>query len=192
MKTKIKSITLILIVAFALCSCSTTRTSQVASHKTEQNTANYSAEQAVATLESTTTTDATTDAGQSNTALLYEEAVPAEQTSVNATVEDLANLPSGAAYSSQNGRAGVSMTKEPDGTITATSQCDEIARKCIYYESEAFRLQNELNIVVSQLESLKKKNHRPVRHLYSQTTRAVPLSRKLLERVSNGFYTAYC
>lgn len=81
------------------------------------------------------------------------EAVPMSEAKLEVPIQSLINLPDGAGYSAAEGQASVSLQRRGD-SVVVTGKCDSIARRCLYYESEAFRQHNivdSLNALISRM-----------------------------------------
>ena len=91
--------------------------------------------------------------GQTTSALTLER-IPASEATVDVPIQNLLDLPEGAGYTARDGRARVSVQRHGDN-IAVTGECDSIARRCLFYEREAFRQRGEadsLKQVISRME----------------------------------------
>ena len=141
MKNRIRGIPLVvLLVALLMAACGAiknTTSEQTAS--SEQSSFGVQLEAQAATVRDThrhaqqqTQTDSTTTRRE------YAEPVPEERTDMTIPTQSLLDLPDGAKYSAQNGRASIEAERQGD-KIVVRGRCDSIARRCTYFENRVFR-----------------------------------------------------
>lgn len=78
------------------------------------------------------------------TLLLTTEEVPGQTARLTIPMQELRNLPEGAKYTARNGRASVEAQRHGD-SILLTGSADSIARRCIYFERQAFRQRRHID-----------------------------------------------
>jgi hypothetical protein len=78
--------------------------------------------------------------------------IPEKRVILTVPIQNLLNLPSGAAFSGKNGRANVAVTVQGD-TIVVEARCDSLQALCEYYERELTRIRASAS--VSKTESKK-------------------------------------
>ncbi|MGN1211755.1 MAG: hypothetical protein ACI4TM_08710 [Candidatus Cryptobacteroides sp.] len=88
----------------------------------------------------------------------YAEAIPQAEAQMTIPTQNLMDLPEGAKYGTSNGRATVEVEKQGD-KIVATSRCDSIARRCEFYERQAFRQQSTIDSLKSTILALNDQIH---------------------------------
>jgi len=59
-------------------------------------------------------------------------------------MQNLRDLPDGAKYAAQNGRASVEAERQGEN-IVVTGKADSIARRCLYFENQVFRQRQSLD-----------------------------------------------
>ena len=80
------------------------------------------------------------------------EVIPQDSAQTLIPTQSIADLPDGAKFSSQSGRASVELTKQGDNVIVS-ARCDSVARKCEYYERVVFRQRNEIDSLQNALNT---------------------------------------
>ncbi|MGN1211201.1 MAG: hypothetical protein ACI4TM_05905 [Candidatus Cryptobacteroides sp.] len=80
------------------------------------------------------------------------EVIPQDSAQTLIPTRSIADLPDGAKFSSQSGRASVELTKQGDNVLVS-ARCDSVARKCEYYERVVFRQRNEIDSLQNALNS---------------------------------------
>lgn len=83
----------------------------------------------------------------------YAESVPEESATATIPTQNLLNLPDGAKYSAQNGRASVEAERRGDNIIVR-GRCDSIARRCAYFENSVFRQRLLIDSLTGRLEEM--------------------------------------
>lgn len=66
------------------------------------------------------------------------EGIPEESAKMTLAMKNLLDLPEGAGYRNNDGRASVSVTRQ-GGEIVVTGRCDSLDRQMLLYEEELFR-----------------------------------------------------
>lgn len=80
------------------------------------------------------------------------EVIPPDSAQTRIPTQSIADLPDGAKFGTQSGRASVELTKQGDDVIVS-ARCDSVARKCEYYERVVFRQRNEIDSLQNALNS---------------------------------------
>ncbi len=80
------------------------------------------------------------------------EMIPPDSTQQTIPIQNILDLPDGAKYSTQSGRATSELTKQGDNVIVS-AKCDSVARMLRYYERTAFRQRNQIDSLQSELTS---------------------------------------
>lgn len=73
-------------------------------------------------------------------------------------MQNLRELPEGAKFSVQNGRASVEAERHGD-SIVLTGKADSIARRCIYFENQVFRQRQSIDSLNRLLATSQAANH---------------------------------
>lgn len=92
-------------------------------------------------------------AEQTTTLREYAESVPEESATATIPTQSLLDLPNGAKYSAQNGRASVEAQRQGDH-IVVRGRCDSIARRCTYFENRVFRQRVLIDSLTSRLNEM--------------------------------------
>lgn len=92
-------------------------------------------------------------AEQTTTLREYAEPVPVESATTTIPTQSLLDLPDGAKYSAQNGRASVEAERRGDHIIVR-GRCDSIARRCTYFENRVFRQRVLIDSLTSRLNEM--------------------------------------
>lgn len=92
-------------------------------------------------------------AEQTTTLREYAEPVPEESATTTIPTQSLLDLPDGAKYSAQNGRASIEAEKQGD-KIVVRGRCDSIARRCTYFENRVFRQRVLIDSLTSRLNEM--------------------------------------
>ncbi len=92
-------------------------------------------------------------AEQTTTRQEYSEPVPAESATTTIPTSSLLNLPDGAKFGAQNGRASVEAERQGD-EIIVRGKCDSIARRCTYFESSVFRQRILIDSLTARLDEM--------------------------------------
>ncbi len=161
MKDRIREVTLLLMVVITVTGCRMAKQStNLQTHVQEETQENVS-EAVAAGHALQQTAQVMQQLQQQQTAkLMMQEGIPAQEAIVNIPIRDLLDLPEGAGYTSRDGRASVNIQKQGDHII-ATGHCDSLLRKCLFYEREIYRQQNEtdsLKRIISDMQSLQVQN----------------------------------
>ena len=80
------------------------------------------------------------------------EVIPPDSAQTRIPTQSIADLPDGAKFGTQSGRASVELTKQGNDVIVS-ARCDSVARKCEYYERVVFRQRNEIDSLQNALNS---------------------------------------
>lgn len=83
----------------------------------------------------------------------YAEPVPEQRTDMTIPTQSLLNLPDGAKYTAQNGRASVEAERRGD-KIIVRGKCDSIARRCTYFENRVFRQRLLIDSLTTRLSAM--------------------------------------
>lgn len=83
----------------------------------------------------------------------YAEPVPEERTDMTIPTQSLLDLPDGAKYSAQNGRASIEAERQGD-KIVVRGRCDSIARRCSYFENRVFRQRVLIDSLTARLDEM--------------------------------------
>lgn len=156
MKNRIRGIPLVLLlVALLTAACGAiknTTSEQTAS--SEQSSFGAQLEAQAAAVHDThrhaqeqTQTDSTTTRRE------YTEPVPEERTDMTIPTQSLLDLPDGAKYSAQNGRASIEAERQGD-KIVVRGRCDSIARRCTYFENRVFRQRVLIDSLMARLDEM--------------------------------------
>ena len=92
-------------------------------------------------------------AEQTTTRQEYAEPVPEVSATATIPTSSLLNLPDGAKFSAQNGRAGVEAERQGD-EIIVRGKCDSIARRCTYFENSVFRQRILIDSLTARLDEM--------------------------------------
>lgn len=92
-------------------------------------------------------------AEQTTTRQEYSEPVPAESATTTIPTSSLLNLPDGAKFGAQNGRASVEAERQGD-EIIVRGKCDSIARRCTYFENSVFRQRILIDSLTARLDEM--------------------------------------
>lgn len=90
---------------------------------------------------------------QTTTRQDYAESVPEETATATIPTSNLLDLPDGAKYSAQNGRASIEAERQGD-KIVIRGKCDSIARRCTYFENRVFRQRTIIDSLTSCLDEM--------------------------------------
>lgn len=156
MKNRIRGIPLVvLLAALLMAACGAiknTTSEQTAS--SEQSSFGVQLEAQAAAVRDThrhaqqqTQTDSTTTRRE------YAEPVPEERTDMTIPTQSLLDLPDGAKYSAQNGRASIEAERQGD-KIVVRGRCDSIARRCTYFENRVFRQRVLIDSLTARLDEM--------------------------------------
>lgn len=156
MKNRIRGIPLVvLLAALLMVACGAiknTTSEQTAS--SEQSSFGVQLEAQAAAVRDThrhaqqqTQTDSTTTRRE------YAEPVPEERTDMTIPTQSLLDLPDGAKYSAQNGRASIEAERQGD-KIVVRGRCDSIARRCTYFENRVFRQRVLIDSLTARLDEM--------------------------------------
>ncbi len=78
------------------------------------------------------------------TLLMAAEGVPGQTAQLTIPMQNLRDLPDGAKYTVQNGRASVEAERQGEN-IVVTGKADSIVRRCLYFENQVFRQRQSLD-----------------------------------------------
>lgn len=154
MKNQIRAILLVqLLVALLMVSCGVTRNSSseqtIASLRSSRNL-QFEAQAAVA-LDVQRHAQEQMQAEQTTTRRDYTEPVPEQTVTTTIPMSNLLNLPAGAKYSAQTGRASVEAERQGD-KIIVRGKCDSIARRSSYFENRVFRQRTLIDSLAARLD----------------------------------------
>lgn len=156
MKNRIRGIPLVLLLVVLLMSAcgaiKNTASEQTASSEQSRSSAQLEAQAAAVRavqqhVQEQTQTDSTTTLRE------YAEPVPEERTDMTIPTQNLLDLPDGAKYSAQNGRASVEAERQGD-KIVVRGRCDSIARRCTYFENRVFRQRVLIDSLTVRLDEM--------------------------------------
>lgn len=154
MKNRIRGIPLVLLlVAVLMAACGAiknTTSEQMASLEQSSSSAQLEA-QAAAAHGVQRHAQEQMQAEQTTTRQEYAESVPEESATATIPTQNLLNLPDGAKYSAQNGRASIEAERQGDN-IVVRGRCDSIARRCTYFENSVFRQRVLIDSLTARLE----------------------------------------
>lgn len=156
MKNRIRGIPLVLLlVAVLMAACGAiknTTSEQMASLEQSSSSAQLEAQAAAAHGVQRHAQEQML-AEQTTTRQEYAEPVPEESATATIPTQNLLNLPDGAKYSAQNGRASVEAERQGD-KIVVRGRCDSIARRCTYFENSVFRQRVLIDSLTARLEEI--------------------------------------
>lgn len=141
MKNRIRGFPLVmLLVALLMAACGAVRKSTSEERvSTRQNNRSEQAEaEAAAVQDINSHARKQTETDSTTTRREYAEGVPEARTEMTVPTQNLLNLPDGAKYTAQNGRASIEAQRQGD-QIIVRGRCDSIARRCTYFENRVFR-----------------------------------------------------
>lgn len=92
-------------------------------------------------------------AEQTTTRQEYSEPVPEESATTTIPTSSLLNLPDGAKFGAQHGRASVEAERQGD-EIIVRGKCDSIARRCTYFENSVFRQRILIDSLTARLDEM--------------------------------------
>ena len=155
MKNRIRGVPLLLLtLSLALMSCGASRK---AAESTEASAAQVTAQVAVqeeyhdsTALEFQAMTVLQESVDSMITHRVEAEVIPPDSAQTRIPTQSIADLPEGASFSSQSGRASVELTKQGDDVIVS-ARCDSVARKCEYYERTVFRQRSQIDSLQNML-----------------------------------------
>lgn len=156
MKNRIRGIPLVLLfVAMMMAACGAiknTASEQTVTSQQSSLSAQLEA-QAAAACDVQQHAQEQMQAEQTTTLREYAEPVPEESATTTIPTQSLLNLPDGAKYSAQNGRASVEAERRGDH-IVVRGRCDSIARRCTYFENRVFRQRVLIDSLTSRLNEM--------------------------------------
>ena len=146
---------MLLLVAVLMAACGAIRnTTSEQTASLEQSSSSAQLEAQAAAVHDThrhvqeqTQTDSTTTRRE------YAEPVPEERTDMTIPTQNLLDLPDGAKYSAQNGRASIEAERQGD-KIVVRGRCDSIARRCTYFENRVFRQRVLIDSLADRLDEM--------------------------------------
>ena len=184
MKNRIRGIPLVvLLAALLMAACGAiknTTSEQTAS--SEQSSFGVQLEAQAAAVRDThrhAQTDSTTTRRE------YAEPVPEERTDMTIPTQSLLDLPDGAKYSAQNGRASIEAERQGD-KIVVRGRCDSIARRCTYFENRVFRQRVLIDSLMARLDEMQAYRARA-----DSLLSAAVLTRRTVERMKRPPATWY-
>lgn len=156
MKNRIRGIPLVLLlVALLTAACGAIKNAtseQTTSTQSAFRSAEFEA-QAAAAHDVQRHAQEQTLAEQTTTRREYAESVPEESAITTIPTQSLLDLPDGAKYSAQNGRASVEAERQGDN-IVVRGRCDSIARRCAYFENSVFRQRILIDSLTARLDKV--------------------------------------
>lgn len=156
MKNPIRGIPLvILLTALLMASCGTVKKSvSEETFSKRQNNQNEQVEaEAVAVQDINRHAQKQAEMDSTTTRREYAEPVPEQRTDMTIPTQSLLNLPDGAKYTAQNGRASVEAERQGD-KIIVRGKCDSIARRCTYFENRVFRQRLLIDSLTTRLSAM--------------------------------------
>lgn len=156
MKNRIRGIPLVLLlVAMLTAACGVTKntTSEQASSLEQSSSSTQLEAQAAAVHDVQQHAQEQMQAEQTTTLREYAEPVPEESATTTIPTQSLLDLPDGAKYSAQNGRASVEAERRGDH-IVVRGRCDSISRRCTYFENRVFRQRVLIDSLTSRLNEM--------------------------------------
>lgn len=156
MKNRIRGIPLVVLLAallMAACGAIKNTTSEQTASSEQSLRSEAAAAQSVVAhdvnrhMQQQTQTDSTTTRRE------YAEPVPEERTDMTIPTQSLLDLPDGAKYSAQNGRASIEAERQGD-KIVVRGRCDSIARRCTYFENRVFRQRVLIDSLTARLDEM--------------------------------------
>lgn len=158
MKNRIRGIPLVLLlvaVLMAACGAIKNTTSAQTSLLQQSNSSAQLEAQAAAVHDTHRHVQEQTQTDSTMTRREYAEPVPEERTDMTIPTQNLLDLPDGAKYSAQNGRASIEAERQGD-KIVVRGRCDSIARRCTYFENRVFRqrvLIDSLTVLLDEMQA---------------------------------------
>lgn len=156
MKNRIRGIPLVLLlVALLTAACGAiknTTSEQMVSLERSSSSTQLEA-QAAAVHDTHRHAQEQTQMDSTTTRREYAEPVPEERTDMTIPTQSLLDLPDGAKYSAQNGRASIEAERQGD-KIVVRGRCDSIARRCTYFENRVFRQRLTIDSLCAQISAL--------------------------------------
>ncbi len=156
MKNRIRGIPLVLLlvaVLMAACGAIKNTTSEQTSLLQQSNSSAQLEAQAAAVHDTHRHVQEQTQTDSTMTRREYAEPVPEARTDMTIPMQNLLDLPDGAKYSAQNGRASVEAERRGDH-IVVRGRCDSIARRCTYFENRVFRQRVLIDSLTSRLNEM--------------------------------------
>ncbi len=156
MKNRIRGIPLALLLAVLLmAACGVTKNAAIEQTTSTQSTfRNTQLEaQAAAVHDVQHYAQEQMQAEQMTTRQEYAEPVPSESATTTIPTSSLLNLPDGAKFGAQNGRASVEAERQGD-EIIVRGKCDSIARRCTYFENSVFRQRILIDSLMARLDEV--------------------------------------
>ncbi len=156
MKNRIRGIPLVLLlvaVLMAACGAIKNTTSEQTSLLQQSNSSAQLEAQAAAVHDTHRHVQEQTQTDSTMTRREYAEPVPEERTDMTIPTQNLLDLPDGAKYSAQNGRASIEAERQGD-KIVVRGRCDSIARRCTYFENRVFRQRVLIDSLTVRLDEM--------------------------------------
>ena len=156
MKNRIRGSPLVLLlvaVLMAACGAIKNTTSEQTSLLQQSNSSAQLEAQAAAVHDTHRHVQEQTQTDSTMTRREYAEPVPEARTDMTIPMQNLLDLPDGAKYSAQNGRASVEAERRGDH-IVVRGRCDSIARRCTYFENRVFRQRVLIDSLTSRLNEM--------------------------------------
>lgn len=144
---------LLVAVLMAACGAIKNTTSEQTSLLQQSNSSAQLEAQAAAVHDTHRHVQEQTQTDSTMTRREYAEPVPEARTDMTIPMQNLLDLPDGAKYSAQNGRASVEAERRGDH-IVVRGRCDSIARRCTYFENRVFRQRVLIDSLTSRLNEM--------------------------------------
>ena len=144
---------LLVAVLMAACGAIKNTTSEQTSLLQQSNSSAQLEAQAAAVHDTHRHVQEQTQTDSTMTRREYAEPVPEARTDMTIPMQNLLDLPDGAKYSAQNGRASVEAERGGDH-IVVRGRCDSIARRCTYFENRVFRQRVLIDSLTSRLNEM--------------------------------------
>ncbi len=157
MKNRIRGIPLALLLAVLLmAACATTKNNESSEQVTSTQSTFLNTQleaQGAAVHDVRHHAQEQMQAEQTTTRQEYSEPVPEESATTTIPTSSLLNLPDGAKFGAQNGRASVEAERQGD-EIIVRGKCDSIARRCTYFETSVYRQRILIDSLTARLDEM--------------------------------------
>lgn len=155
MRNRIRGISLVLLLAAVTTGCGAVRnaTSEQTSLSQRSSSGERLEAQAAAACDVRQHAQERMQAVRTTTLREYAEPVPEERTDMTIPMRHLLDLPDGAKYGAQNGRASVEAERQGD-KIVVRGRCDSIARRCTCFENRVFRQRLLIDSLTARLDEM--------------------------------------
>ncbi len=129
---------LVVLLTMTACAASRSQTSQISEQESTTDRTQEIANERFDSLAAQFRLRNENQTETNRTLLMVAEGVPGQTAQLTIPIGNLRNLPEGAKYSAQNGRASVEAERKGD-QVVVTGKADSIARRCLYFENQVFR-----------------------------------------------------